>query len=87
MAGRFDVQYSKLTKYVGLLHQAELEYDRELTKIQQLNDRINREQERLDVLNERLEQLALLCLQSDESVTHLESNLLSNDETCEVEFN
>lgn len=46
------------------LHQAEMEYDRETTKIQQVTNRIIREQERLDVLQERLEHLALLCLQS-----------------------
>lgn len=46
------------------VHQAELEYDRELTKKQQINARIEREQDRLDVLLQRLEHLALLCMQS-----------------------
>ncbi|RUR09524.1 chromosome segregation protein SMC [Legionella sp. km772] len=46
------------------LHQAELEFDRELTKGQQLNDRIKREQERLIILQERLEHLASLCGQA-----------------------
>ncbi|CAM2745797.1 chromosome partition protein smc [Legionella steigerwaltii] len=48
-----------------LLHHAELEYDREKNKIQQLNDRIQREQERLNILQERLENLAMLCLQTE----------------------
>lgn len=47
-----------------LLHQAELECDRELTKAQQLSDRILREQERLVILQERLEHLASLCGQA-----------------------
>jgi chromosome segregation protein len=46
------------------LHQTEKEYDREIIKAQQLNDRIDREQERLNLLQERLEHVALLCLQS-----------------------
>ncbi|HIF0223592.1 TPA: chromosome segregation protein SMC [Legionella anisa] len=49
----------------GVLHHAELEYDREKNKIQQLNDRILREQERLNILQERLENLAMLCLQTE----------------------
>ncbi|PWY57002.1 chromosome segregation protein SMC [Legionella qingyii] len=48
-----------------VLHQAELEYDRERNKIQQINDRIQREQERLNILQERLENLAMLCLQTE----------------------
>ena len=58
-----------------LVHQAELEYDREMTKTQQLTDRINREQERLDVLQERLEQLALQCLHSAEPGMELQEQL------------
>ena len=46
------------------LHQIELECDRALTKTQQIEDRIQREQERLVILEERLEHLALLCMQS-----------------------
>lgn len=57
------------------LHQTELEYDRELTKIQQVTDRINREQERLDVLQERMEHLALLCLHSSEPGAELQDQL------------
>ncbi|WP_412756415.1 chromosome segregation protein SMC [Legionella bozemanae] len=49
----------------AVLHHAELEYDREKNKIQQLNERIFREQERLNILQERLENLALLCLQTE----------------------
>lgn len=59
-------QQKQLDEVRSLLHQAELEYDRELTKINQLTDRIIREQERLDVLQERLENLVLLCLKSEE---------------------
>lgn len=43
---------------------AALDCDRELIKSQQLNETILREQERLLVLEERLEHLALLCLNS-----------------------
>lgn len=68
-------QQQQLEEIRTLLHQAELEYDRELTKIQQLTDRIKREQERLDILIERLEQLALLCLQSNEPELKLREQL------------
>lgn len=44
-----------------LAHQSELEYDREHTKMQQLNARIASDEERLAKLEARLEQLALLC--------------------------
>ncbi|MGL5741292.1 MAG: chromosome segregation protein SMC [Legionella sp.] len=47
------------------LHYAELEYDREKNKIHQLSERIQREQERLSILQERVENLALLCLQTE----------------------
>lgn len=47
------------------LHHAELEHDRGKNKIQQLAQRIQREQERLDILQERLENLAMLCLQTE----------------------
>ena len=58
-----------------VLHQAEMEYDREVTKMQQLTGRISREQERLDVLQERLEHLALLCMQSSIPGTELQEQL------------
>lgn len=47
-----------------LLHQSEMQHNREQTKILQLTDRISREQERLNILQERLEGLALLFEQS-----------------------
>lgn len=59
-----DAQNKQVEEVRSVLHQTEMQLDREITKIQQLTDRINREQERLDVLQERLEHLALLCLQS-----------------------
>ncbi len=59
----------------GLLHQTELSYDREITKIHQVTDRITREQERLDVLQDRMEHLALLCWQSAEPGTELQGQL------------
>ncbi len=58
-----------------ILHQAEKEHDREITKTQQLTDRIEREQERLNVLQERLEHLALLCVQSAAPETKLREQL------------
>ncbi len=70
-----DTQNKELEEVRALLHQAEMEYDREITKTQQLTDRINREQERLDVLQERLEHLALLCLQSATPETELREQL------------
>lgn len=65
-----DVDELRLT-----LHQAEKEHDREITKIHQLTDRIAREQERLNVLQERLEHLALLCVQSATPETELKGQL------------
>ena len=66
------------------VHQAELEYDRELSKAQQLNDRINREQERLVILEERLEHLASLCTQAaqpeQEMKERLAEHLLKHNE-------
>jgi chromosome segregation protein len=59
----------------SVLHQAEMEYDREVTKTQQLTGRIGREQERLDVLQERLEHLALLCMQSSTPGAELQEQL------------
>jgi chromosome segregation protein len=58
-----------------LLHQAELEDDREKNKMQQLGERINREQERLNILQERLEHLAMLCLQTEGPGTELQEQL------------
>lgn len=57
------------------LHRAELEDDREKNKIQQLVERINREQERLDILQERLESLAMQCLQTKEPGAQLNEQL------------
>ncbi|HAT1774655.1 TPA: chromosome segregation protein SMC [Legionella pneumophila] len=48
----------------ALLHQSELEYDREVTKIQQITDRISREKERLQRAQMRLEELTQHYLQS-----------------------
>ncbi|MFI4918424.1 MAG: chromosome segregation protein SMC [Legionellales bacterium] len=58
-----------------LLHQTELEYDRELTKIQQVQDRIVREEERLQLLQQRLAHTALLCTQAATPDTDLKSQL------------
>lgn len=58
------------------LHQIDVAYDREVTKIQQLMQRINREQERLDVLFERLEHLNLLCLNASNPDAELNEQLL-----------
>lgn len=57
-------QNKKLDALRTALHQAELGHDREINKTQQLLARISREQERLDVLQERLEQLAVQCMQT-----------------------
>ena len=57
------------------LHHAELEYDREKNKIQQLSERISREQERLDILQERLESLALQCMQNEGPGAELKEQL------------
>lgn len=57
------------------LHHAELEYDRGKNKIQQLKERILREKERLDILQERLEQIALLCLQTEGPGVELKEQL------------
>ncbi|MFT4058975.1 MAG: chromosome segregation protein SMC [Legionella sp.] len=57
------------------LHHTELEYEREKNKIQQLGERIHREQERFDVLHERLEQLALFCIQTEAPGVELKGQL------------
>ncbi len=57
------------------LHQAELESDRELNKTQQLAERIKREQERLVILQERLEHLASLCSQATVPEQELQERL------------
>ncbi|MFA6302076.1 MAG: chromosome segregation protein SMC [Legionella sp.] len=48
----------KLSELRNQVHQSEITYDRELTKIQQFQDRIAREQERSRVLEQRIEQSA-----------------------------
>ena len=68
-------QNKRVDELRRILHQTELEYDREITKIQQVTDRIHREQERLDVLQERLEHLAMLCLQSADPDAVLQDQL------------
>lgn len=69
------VQNKQVDELRSVVHQAELEYDRKINKIQQLNDRIHREQERLDILQERLEHIALLCAQSAEPGNELQGQL------------
>ncbi|WP_010654691.1 chromosome segregation protein SMC [Fluoribacter dumoffii] len=59
-----------------VLHHAELEYDREKNKIQQLNERIQRDEEHLNVLQDRLEHLAMLCLQTEEPGEGLKEQLV-----------
>lgn len=58
-----------------LLHQAELSSDREKNKIQQLKERMNREQERLSILQDRLENLAHLSLQAQEPRAEIKEQL------------
>ena len=70
-----DLNNKELEETRSVLHQAEMEYDREVTKMQQLTGRITREQERLDVLQERLEHLALLCEQSSTPGAELQEQL------------
>ncbi|CEG57926.1 chromosome segregation protein SMC [Legionella fallonii] len=71
----FAIQNKEVEELRITLHQAEKEHDREITKTQQLTDRIAREQERLNVLQERLEHLALLCIQSAAPETELREQL------------
>lgn len=59
----------------ALLHQSELEHDRELTKIKQLEERICREEERMDILRERLEQLEILGMQATQPGVVLQDQL------------
>lgn len=59
----------------SILHQSELEYDREVTKIQQLMEKIVREKDRLFVLQERLEHLAQRCIQSMEPESEFKQQL------------
>ncbi|BCA94245.1 chromosome partition protein Smc [Legionella antarctica] len=70
-----ETQKKELEEGRTVLHQSEMEYGKEMSKKQQLTDRTNREQERLDVLQERLEHLALLCLQSTTPETELREQL------------
>jgi chromosome segregation protein len=58
-----------------LLHQAELDSDREKNKIQQLEERINREQEHVSILQERLENLAHSCLQTENPRSEIKEQL------------
>lgn len=66
------------------LHQTEMEGDRELTKTQQLTSSIKKEQDRLVTLEERLEHLASLCIQStapeQDTQTRLAEQLLKHSE-------
>ena len=73
--GTLDLYKKEVDDARIVLHQAEMDYDREVTKIQQLSGRIAREQERLDILQERLEHLALQCLQSATPETDLREQL------------
>lgn len=57
------LQSKQLEDARRILHHTEIAWDREKSKIQQISERSLREQERLDILQERLESLALLCLQ------------------------
>lgn len=59
----------------ALLHHAELEHDREVTKIQQTLDRISRERERLQLVQTRLEELTHLYTQSVAPETELKNQL------------
>ena len=85
-----------------LKHEIEIEYDRELTKIQQVKARIVREQERLETLQLRLEDLVLCCsklenpgLSFQEDLTHLlkkhqevDSSLkINRDELAQLKIN
>lgn len=69
------VQNKQIEEARAALHHAELEYDREKNKIQQLDGRIQREQERLNILQERLENLAMQCLQAEGPGSELKSQL------------
>lgn len=57
------------------LHQVELEWNREMSKTHQLTERIHRDNERLMVLQDRLEQLTQLCLQPNESALNFKKQL------------
>jgi len=57
------------------LHQLELEFDRATIKTQQLTESIAREQERLDVVQDRLEQLTELCLKSSDPESECKEQL------------
>ncbi|TAL61146.1 MAG: chromosome segregation protein SMC [Legionella sp.] len=68
-------QQAQLEEARIALHQVELTHDRELTKVQQLTNRIAREQERQDILQERLEQMAMRSAQSIDPVASLKEQL------------
>ncbi len=57
------------------LHQSELEYDRQQLLLQQLVERIAREQERVLLLQERLEHLSLLASQSHQPEHEVQERL------------
>ncbi|MFI4962724.1 MAG: chromosome segregation protein SMC, partial [Legionellales bacterium] len=93
---RLAVQSKEVEELRRSLHQSELQQDRELTKTQQLKDRITREQDRLALLQERLEHIAHLCQKSTDpgfalqehldqlllQHAHIESQLILNREQC-----
>ncbi len=56
-------------------HQSELEYDRELNKTKQLTEQIQREEERLQIAQERLERLAEQCMKSVDPALELQKHL------------
>jgi chromosome segregation protein len=61
-----DSQSKELEELRIVMHRTELDHDRELTKSNQLKDRIQKEQERLALIEERLEQLVQLSVISCE---------------------
>lgn len=79
-----DIEAARL-----ILHQVEMECDREKNKIQQLNERIVREQERLTILQERLESLTLACIHVEEPGSDLQEQLtrhLAQQEELEMQL-
>jgi chromosome segregation protein len=69
------------------LHQVELEYGKEKNKIQQLGEQIQREQDRFDILQERLEHLTQLRLRTEGPGTELKDLLaLQLQKHSEVEL-
>ncbi|KGP64209.1 chromosome segregation protein SMC [Legionella norrlandica] len=68
-------QNKQLESTRALLHHVELEHDREVSKIQQITDRIGREKERLQRVQTHLEELIQLYLQSVTPETELKNQL------------